>query len=320
MILVIGGRSKIGASLIDELLARGEEVRALVRSSETSAALAPAVHTTVGDLADTDSLAAAMRGVDRVFLLCGPTRDEYLLNRNAIDAAAGADVRLLVRSSILGADSSAKGTFAEDHRACDAYLRDSELDHSIIRPNLFLQNVPENTIPSIDADGRFYINAGDARISMVDTRDVAAVAAIALTEPGHENREYDVTGPEALSYADVAGVISEHQGRPVTYIESDDQATREGLLGYGLDAWLVGGLVDLYQDYRRSGVDGYAARVTDTVERLTGRPARSLRRLLSEQPAPYGELTDPPVRAPDDKAPSCSSSSATRLRNSRSPW
>jgi uncharacterized protein YbjT (DUF2867 family) len=282
MILVIGGRSKIGAAVIGDLVDRDEDVRALVRSSEGSASLPPGVSTAVGDLADPGSLAAAMSGADRVFLLCGPTKDEVRLNRNAIDAAARAHVRLLVRSSILGAGSDADGTFARDHAACDAYLRDSPLDATIVRPNFFLQNITETTVPSIDAGGRFYVNAGDARLSMVDTRDVAAVAAVALAEPGHENREYDVTGPEALSHADVAALLSELQGRTVTYVESDDDATRAGLLGYGVDEWLVGGLIELYQDYRRSGLDGYAAQVTDTVERLTRRPARSLRALLSE--------------------------------------
>ncbi|MBV8944997.1 MAG: SDR family oxidoreductase [Solirubrobacterales bacterium] len=282
MILVIGGRSKIGSVLIDDLLARGEQVRALTRLGEAGR-FPDGVEPVAGDLADICSLAAAMSGADKVFLLCGPVENEYELNRNAIDVAQGADVRLLVRSSILGADPEAQATFARDHGACDEYLRDSELDFTIVRPNLFLQNVPETTIPAIDTDGRFYVNAGDARISMVDTRDVAAVAAVALTEPGHESQEYEVTGPEPLSYADVAAELSEVQGRTITYVDVDDDATRKVLLGYGGGEWLAGALVDLYQDYRRSGRDGYACEVSDTVDRLTGRPARSLRALLLEQ-------------------------------------
>jgi uncharacterized protein YbjT (DUF2867 family) len=281
MILVIGGRSKIGSALIQNLLARGEQVRALTRRGEAGR-FSDGIEPVTGDLAEIGSLAAAMSGVEKVFLLCGPVENEYELNRNAIDAAQAADVRLVVRSSILRADREAQATFATDHGACDEYLRDSALDFTIVRPNLFLQNVPETTIPSIDTDGRFYVNAGDARISMVDTRDVAAVAAVALTEPGHEYQEYEVTGPEALSYADVAAEISEVQGRKVAYIDVDDDATRKVLLGYGAGEWLAGALVDLYQDYRRSGLDGYASDVTDTVDRLTGRPARSLRALLLE--------------------------------------
>ena len=265
MILVIGGRSKIGSAVIGELVAKGEAVRALVRADENAGSLPEGVEAVTGDLADTGSLRSAMAGVERMFLLCGPTEEDVQLNRNAIDVAEEAGVRLLVRSSILGSDPGSPATFVRDHGACDEYLRQSGVKNAIVRPNLFLQNVPENTIPSIDADGNFYANAGDARISMVDTRDVAAVAARLLTEHGHEGNAYDVTGPEALSYHDVAAKLSAAMGRTVTYIDAPDDAVRGALEGFGLPEWLVGALVDLYQDYRRSGTDGYAAQVTDTV-------------------------------------------------------
>ncbi|MBV8991075.1 MAG: SDR family oxidoreductase, partial [Solirubrobacterales bacterium] len=286
MILVIGGRSKIGSALIPELLERGEEVRALVRSSESANWFPAGVSTVSGDLADPGSLVVAMNRADRVFLLCGPSKDEFWLNRNAIDAAESADVRLLVRSSILGADPDSSSTFHRDHGMADEYLRDSLVDHTILRPNLFLQNIPDSTLPSIDPQGNFYVNAADARISMVDTRDVAAVATVALTEPGHENQECDVTGPEALSYSDVASVIGELEGRTVTYVDALDDGVRSAMLEAGLDDWFASALVELYQDYRRSGVDGYAARVTDTVRRITGRSARTLRGLLEEARPP----------------------------------
>jgi uncharacterized protein YbjT (DUF2867 family) len=282
VILVIGGRSKIGSALIDDLVARGEAVRALVRSGERRDSFPAGVETVLGDLADPGSLVAAMDGAEKVFLLCGPTEREVSLNKNAIDAAESADVSLLVRSSILGADPDSPATFVSDHGACDAYLGDSEVPHAIVRPNLFVQNVPETTIPSIDADGNFYANAGDARISMVDTRDVAAVAAVLLCEPGHEDAEHDVTGPEALSYEDVADRLSANMGRRINYIAASDQAVRDTLLGLGLGEWMAAALVDLYQDYRRSGTNRYAARVANTVERLTGRPARGLDGLLGE--------------------------------------
>jgi uncharacterized protein YbjT (DUF2867 family) len=121
---------------------------------------------------------------------------------------------------------------------------------------------------------------------MADTRDVAAVAAVALTEPGQAGAHYDVTGPEALSYADVAARLTTALGRPVSYADAPDDAVRQGLLGAGLSEWFAGALVGLYQDYRRSGPGGYAAQVTGTVQQLTGRPARTLDALLSEIPPP----------------------------------
>lgn len=116
---------------------------------------------------------------------------------------------------------------------------------------------------------------------MVDTSDVAAVAAVVLTEAAHVGGHYDVTGPEALSYGDVAAKLTQALGRQINYVDAPDDAVRQGLLSAGLNEWFAGALVGLYQDYRRSGLDGNASQVTDAVERLTGRPARSLDDLLS---------------------------------------
>jgi uncharacterized protein YbjT (DUF2867 family) len=282
VILVIGGRSKIGAALIGELLGRGQQVRALVRAGEPAGGLPAAAKTVTGDLADEGSLVTAMAGVEKVFLLSSPHPDVVSWHCHAVDAARRTQVRLLVRSSILGADRQTPAEFISAHTACDRYLEESGLPSVIVRPNLFLQNIPESTIPSINASGTFYADAGEARISMVDTRDVAAVAAVALTEPGHAGARYDVTGPEALSYADVAAKLTSAMGRRISYIGAPDDAVRQALLGAGLTEWFASALVGLYQDYRRSGTDGYAAQVTGTVQQLTGRPARSLDDLLGE--------------------------------------
>jgi uncharacterized protein YbjT (DUF2867 family) len=292
LILVIGGRSKIGAALIGDLLARGQQVRALVRAGERGA-VPPEAETVTGDLADEGSLVTAMGGVGKVFLLSSPHPDAVGWHYNTIDAARRTGVQLLVRSSILGANRESEAEFISAHTVCDRYLEESGLPYVIVRPNLFLQNIAESTIPAIDASGNFYVDAGQARISMVDTRDVAAVAAIVLTEPGHAGARYDVTGPEALSYTDAAAGLSAVMGRPISYIDAPDDAVRQALLVAGLSEWFASALVGLYQDYRRSGTGGYAAQVTDTIERLTGHAARSLDHLLNElapglQAAPGG--------------------------------
>ncbi|MBV9681378.1 MAG: SDR family oxidoreductase [Solirubrobacterales bacterium] len=286
MILVIGGRSKIGSALIENLVERGEPVRALSRAHESARPFPAGVESVVGDLGDVESLNAAMVGVKKVFLLCGPTPDEVAFNKNAIDAAAAHGIELLVRSSILGADGESPATFVRDHGMCDEYLRSAGLGFAIVRPNMFMQNIPENTMPSIEESGNFYTNTGNARISMVDTRDVAAAAAVLLTEPGHQGEEVDVTGPEAFGYDDVAVKLSAAMGRPVAHVAVPDDAVRSALAGFGLGDWMVEGLVGLFRDYRQSGTDGYAAQVTDTVSRCTGRDPRSLDGLLAEvQPA-----------------------------------
>jgi uncharacterized protein YbjT (DUF2867 family) len=274
--LVLGGRSKIGSALIRDLLEQGRPVTALIRGGEKASGFPEGVEVVVGDLADRDSLERAMRGVAKGFLLSRPHADAGRWHSNAISAAKEAGVGLLVRSSIIGADRDSDAEFIQAHVESDRELAASGVPYAIVRPNLFFQNIAESTLPSVDGGGRFYVNAGAARISMVDTDDVAAVARVLLTEPGHEGEAHAVTGPAPVSYQDVASALGDRLGRSITYVDVPDDAVRQSLLGLGLSSWFADALVGLYQDYRRSGADGYAAQVTNTVQRLTGRPPRGL--------------------------------------------
>lgn len=283
MILVVGGNSKIGLELVRLLRDRGESVRAVARRQESGDALrALGAEVVEGDLARPDTIGAALAGAERMFLLSSPHHDVVAWQEHAIDAAKRAGVRLLVRSSILGASPTSTMTFARQHGRIDEHLVGSGVPHAILRPNYFAQNVTTVNAPSIGPDGRLFVPVGNARLSMTDTRDVAAVAAAILTGEGHAGRVYDVTGPEPLSHHDVADRLGAAMGRPVEYVDVPLETFRKTMLGYGLQRWLVDGLVSMFEDYQRSGADGYAAQVTDTVERVTGRPARTLDGLLAE--------------------------------------
>jgi uncharacterized protein YbjT (DUF2867 family) len=135
---------------------------------------------------------------------------------------------------------------------------------------------------SIGPDGSYYAPAGAARISMTDARDVAAVAARALQADGHAGKAYDVTGPAALSHGESCEKLAARLGRPVRYVPVDDEAARSAMLGAGLNRWLADALIELYQDYRRSGTDGYAARIHETVQEVTGVPPRTLSQVLAD--------------------------------------
>jgi uncharacterized protein YbjT (DUF2867 family) len=267
MILIIGAGSRTGRELVRLLRAAGAPVRLLTRS-------APGPDEVAGNLADPASLDRAMKDVDAVFLLSSAAPGELAWHRNAIEAAARAGVGHLVRSSILGADPGSPATFIRDHGQADEYLRASGVPFTILRPNFYMHNVTELWPPSLDPQGNYYAPAGEARISMVDARDVAAVAARVLAgEPA--GQACDVTGPEALSHAEAAAKLAASLGRPVRYVPVDDAAAA------GMGEWLTDGLIELYRDYRRSGPDGYAARVHGTVRDLTGAEPRTLDRSLA---------------------------------------
>jgi uncharacterized protein YbjT (DUF2867 family) len=283
MVLVIGAQSEVGSALIGELLSRRESPRAFVSAAELGdASSLDSVDVAVGDLDDPASLVEAMQGVDRVFLLSGSTPDEVRLNSNVIRVAKGMGVRLVVRSSILGAAPSSPATLIADNGQCDRYLEQSRVPYVILRPNLFAQSVVHTTIPSIDAAGRFCVNAGSARISLVDARDVAAAAAAVLTESGHEGRHYDLTGPEALSYSEIARRLTRAIGWPTTYVDCPDEAMRDQLLQRGMDEWHAQAEVELFANFRRAGAFGYASAVTESVERLTGHAPRDVDGLIAE--------------------------------------
>jgi uncharacterized protein YbjT (DUF2867 family) len=123
---------------------------------------------------------------------------------------------------------------------------------------------------SIVSKSRFFA-AGDAKVSVVDVRDNAAAAAAALTEPGHEGRTYDLTGPEALTHAEMAAALSHAVGRPVAFIDVPPEAMRDALLGAGLPLWQADGVVEDYAHYRR----GKASAVASGVQDATGKPPRA---------------------------------------------
>jgi uncharacterized protein YbjT (DUF2867 family) len=281
MILVIGGRSNTGRELIRVLRAAGAPLRILTRSDET----ADDPDAVPGDLARPATLDAAMTGAGKVFLLCSAAHDELAWHRNAIDAAARAGVSHLVRSSILGADPASPARFLRHHGQADEQLRESGMGCTILRPNMYMHNVSTVWPPSISPDGSYYAPAGDAQISMTDARDVAAVAARILLSGGHMGESYDVTGPEALSHADACGKLAAALGRPVRYVPVDDDTAHSAMLAAGLNRWMTDGLIELYQDYRRSGTDGYAARIHDTVQAVTDVPPRTLDQVLTDGPA-----------------------------------
>ncbi len=235
-----------------------------------------------GDLSEPGTLEKAMAGADKVFLLSAAAHDELAWHRNAIDAAVRVGVSHLVRSSILGSDPGSAARFIRHHGQADEHLLASGVPCTILRPNMYMHNVTTLWPATIGPDGNYYAPAGDARISAIDARDVAAVAARALTEDGHQGQAYDLTGPQSLTHAEFCDRLGAHLGRTIRYVPVDDETAHGAMLAAGLQRWMADALIELYQDYRRSGQDGYAAQVTDAVRTVTGHPPRTIDQALTD--------------------------------------
>jgi uncharacterized protein YbjT (DUF2867 family) len=174
------------------------------------------------------------------------------------------------------------GRFQRYHAVVERHIRESGLPYTFLRPNLFMQGLllMRSTIVAQDA---IYASAGQARVSLIDVRDIASVAAHVLTEPTHVGKTYDLTGPEALTHTEIAGCLSETIGRPITYHDIPPEAMRQGLLGFGMPTWQADGLVEDYDHYRR----GEAATVTTTVRDVTGHDPRTFASFAREHAAVF---------------------------------
>ena len=270
MILVTGATGTIGRRLVPLLAARAIPVRAMARKP---ARVRPTTGVEVvhGDFDDPASLAAAVAGVDTVFLLTAPAAPSARHDLALLDAARAASVGRVVRLSAIGTgERHGDRTVGAAHDLADRAVRASELDWTLLRPTTFASN----TLWWADAirDGVPIPNLlGDGRQGIVDPDDVAAVAAEVLASPGpdHRGRVHTLTGPELLSVPDQASVLAEALGRPVELVDTPPAVAGERMLAEGIDPAAVEQIVT-GSSWARAG---HNAILTDDVAAVLGRPA-----------------------------------------------
>lgn len=277
MILVTGASGNVGKAVLHEVAKSGAKHRAMYRSAAEAQKAPPGTATVIADFAKKETLAGALRGVDSVYLVCSPIPDLVQLESNVIDACVEAGVKHVVLNSALGAGDYDK-SFPSWHRQVEDKLRGTRLSWTILRPNSFHQNTVMYYAPSIRTQGAFYGSLGDARMSYVDVRDVAAAAAKALTGGEHSGKVYELNGPEALTSTEIAEKIAKHSGRSVKYVDIPMEAQRKGMLDLRMPEWQVTALVDLQQYY----VNGKGGEVDHVLQGLLGRPPITMDKFLGE--------------------------------------
>jgi uncharacterized protein YbjT (DUF2867 family) len=225
-VLVTGGN--IGDQVAEMLVRRGCSVRLLVRSSTRDRHWDElGIQQVAADARDLNSLATAFDGVKRFFSVSPLVENLVELGVNAIEAAKRAGVRYIVRSSALGAGEKSI-TVGRLHREVEKTVEDSGIPYTILRPNTFMQSFltdPE----AVKRDAALHMPMGSGRISLIDIRDVAAVAATCLEEPGHEGNTYELTGGEALSNFDIAAKLSAVVGKRIVYLDVTPTQTAEAM-------------------------------------------------------------------------------------------
>jgi uncharacterized protein YbjT (DUF2867 family) len=270
-ILVTGATGNTGSALVELLARRGLPVRVMVRHPAAAARFAAVpVQVAVADFDDVASLAAAVAGVGQAYLVTPSSEQAEAQQVRFAELAAAFGVEQLVVLSQLGADETSPVRFLRWHAAVERRVRELGIGATFLRPNLYFQGLLVFA-PSIATESRFFAPIGDARVSAVDVRDIAAVAAVALTEPGHAGRTYTITGPAAITHAEIAAALSAAIGREITFVDAPPEVFAESLRGV-LPLWRVGGLLEDYAHYAR----GEATAVYPTVAKVTGQQPRDI--------------------------------------------
>jgi len=263
-ILVTGASGNMGTPLVEALLDLGAAVRVAARDTDSArAAFGDRVEVVRFDFTDPATF-GAFDGVERMFLLRPPQiADVKHVIGPALDAAKARGVRHVVFLSIQGAERNR----IVPHRKIEDHLRASGLDWTFIRAAYFMQNLSTTHAPDIRRRDEIYIPAGRrSRTAHVDVRDVAAVAARALVEPGHASQAYTPTGPAALTYDECAAILTDTLDRPIRYADPTPWHYWRRMARRGMPAAMIMVTLGIYTAARF----GLAAGLTDDVERITG--------------------------------------------------
>jgi uncharacterized protein YbjT (DUF2867 family) len=245
-------------------------VRAFVRyPGKARDKLGENVELAVGDFADTGSVCAALEGADALLLSCADDPRRVGWETATIDAAAAAGVRRIVKLSAGPAEPGSPVAFWDWHGQVDQYLRASGTGWVILRSGWYMSNLLA-AASRVAAEGRLYAPAGEAQIAMIDPRDVGAVAAAVLSNAGHEGQTYLLTGPRAITYAQVAAGLSAATASTVEFVDVPGDAARQAMIGDGVPGFVADQIVRMFGMLRQ----GVAAQVSSDVETVTGSAPR----------------------------------------------
>lgn len=267
MICVTGASGTLSSEVIRQL----EREKAPLREAHFSekgaeAARAKGIEAVIIDYNRPETLRAAFQGCDRLFLLGPNALNQAQLELNAVEAAKAAGVRHIVKQSVMGAAEEAY-SLAKIHRPVEKAIESSGLAWTFLRPNSFMQNTVTFMGHTIRTEGAFYSASGKAKISHVDVRDIAAVAVKALTAPDHEGKVYTLSGPEALTYDDMADELSKVLRRAIRHVSLPPAHLKGGMLAEEMPEAIADRMLDLERYFRENRAGG----ITDDVQQVTGR-------------------------------------------------
>lgn len=283
-ILVTGGTGTVGSKLIDELLKRKANVRALVRSKEATARIPDGVEIFFGDLLDPVSVHHALRDVDKLYLLNAVVPDELTQGLIAVGLAKRLGIQHIVYHSVFGVEAFKDVPHFASKLAIENALRELDLPFTIIRPSYFFQN-DLALKDAITKAGVYPVPLGDIGISAVDVRDIAEAAAIVLTGHDHIGKTFNLVGPDNLSGNMVASLWSRLVGKEVRYTGHDMDAFEEDMRKKA-PSWAAFDMRTMFQGYLERGFSAEDSDV-EAVTELLGHPPRRYEDFAKEAAAAW---------------------------------
>ncbi len=314
MIAVTGANGEVGRRVAARLSSMGVNQRLIVRDAEHAPRLPGAEVAVASAYGDAAAMGRALRGVDTMFLIAArdlfgvvqnalmqgkapPPYDRLQQQITAVDAAAAVGVGRIVYLSFMNSAPDATFILSHDHYYTEEHIRALGLPFTFLRMSLYAEHVPV----MVSAGGVIRAPAGEGRAAWVTRDDIADVAAVVLTRDGHDGLTYDVTGPEAITLAETAEILSSATGRKIAYQAQTPHEARMTRATSGMDKYEAerraktgSGLsdydVEVFVTHFLQIATGELANVSDTVPRLTGHRAQSLAEYLKQHPESYQHL------------------------------
>jgi uncharacterized protein YbjT (DUF2867 family) len=272
-VLVTGATGKIGSRLVPRLAAREDiAVRVLARNAAKAAPLiSSGAELAVGTLEDGQAVRAAIAGIDTLVLITAASPLAAGQASALLAAAKEACVRKIVRISVFKAAVDGPTDITRQHGRTDSEIQASGLTYTILRPPFFMQNICFMTARTIANAGQLCFGAGDGKLAMIDLRDIVDCAEQSVVSDAHDNQVFTLTGPESISFHDIASRLTDILNRPVHYVPVPPEAVEQSIRAMGMGEWYARAM----RDFCRAYSENWGDLTTDSVARITGRSPRS---------------------------------------------
>ncbi|HVO75850.1 MAG TPA: SDR family oxidoreductase [Ignavibacteriaceae bacterium] len=274
-VLVTGATGNTGSLLVPRLLRADIDVRVFVRDGKKAESLNDlGAEIIIGDLDQPETIVPAVGDVDKIYLLTwnGPTQLKQA--ENVIKAASKAGTPHIIRHSMWGPENS---RIIKQGLQVEEIIKSSGLPWTMLKPTFYMQNTMM-AAQTISAQGNIYWDMKDGKLGMIDVRDIAEAAFAVITGEGHEGKSYILTGPEAISFTDIAKIFSRVLERNVNFINVPGEASFQAMVSLGVPEWIAEGYVELSKGFS----EDFANSITQNIKILTGHPARSFEQFAND--------------------------------------